>query len=41
MTSYIKWFELAAAIIALVNWKRISRDSFLKHLPADIFYCNS
>lgn len=38
MTSYIKWFELAAAIIALVNWKRISRDSFLKHLALLIFF---
>jgi hypothetical protein len=38
MTSYIKWFELAAAVIALVNWKRISRDPFLKHLALLIFF---
>lgn len=38
MTNYIKWFELAAGIIALLNWKRISRDSFLKHLALLIFF---
>jgi hypothetical protein len=38
MTSYIKWFELAAAIIALLNWKRISRDVFLKHLALLIIF---
>lgn len=36
--TYIKWLELAAALAAIINWKRIRTNVFLKHLAFLIFF---
>ena len=38
MQSYIKYFEIAAALAAIVNWKYIRRDAFIKHLAYLVFF---
>jgi hypothetical protein len=32
MTAWIKWFELAAALAAIINWRRVSSNKFIKLL---------
>jgi hypothetical protein len=38
MASYIKWFELSAALLAILRWHKLKTDTFLKHLAIVVIF---
>lgn len=38
MSGYIKWFELSAAVMALLHWHRLKADVFIKHLAIVVIF---